>query len=310
MRLPAGVASRNGALSPDVSDRVHSQTMPMRAAKFLLACGALALAIPAPVAGQETIALPRADGASLRIKSYPAASGTCRGIAILSHGAGGSEEGLGYLARAMAEDGYLAVVIGHPESGRQALRERVRDAGIRDGLSSLVNDSAAYRGRLMDVAAARAWAGARCKGKESVLLGHSMGAATVMLEAGARNGVGISGTDDFDAYVALSPQGVSSLFPSGAWGRIHRPVLSVTGTRDTALGGTWQTRTEPFAGMSRGCKWLAVIDGATHLDFGGRGGAPLVEDLTVQTVRAFLRGVRFGNCAAPAPLRGIEVQVK
>jgi predicted dienelactone hydrolase len=259
----------------------------MRAAQLLTAGVALALAIPAPIVGQETISLPRADGRSLRIRSFPAALGTCRGIAILSHGAGGSEEGLGYLARAMAADGYLTAVIGH------------------------VSDSAAYRGRLMDVAAAREWAVARCKGKESVLIGHSMGAATVMMEAGARNGVGVAGADAFDAYVALSPQGTGSLFPSGAWSRIHRPVLSITGTRDTGLGGaSWQRRTEPFAGMLPGCKWLAVIDGATHLDFGGRGGAPLVEDLTVQTIRAFLRGVRFGKCAAPAPTRGIELQVK
>lgn len=262
----------------------------MSRAQLLTAGLALALAIPAPIVGQETISLRRADGQSLRIRPYPAASGTWRGIAILSHGAGGSEEGLGYLAQAMAADGYLAAVIGH-------------------------NDSAAYRGRLMDVAAARAWASARCQGKESVLLGHSMGAATVMMEAGARNGVGAAGADAFDAYVALSPQGVGSLFPAGAWSRIHRPVLSITGTRDTAPGGapggaSWQRRTEPFAGMSPGCKWLAVIDGATHLDFGGRGGAPLVEDLTVQTIRAFLRGMRFGNCAAPSPTRGIELQVK
>jgi len=285
--------------------------MHMSRAQLLTAGVALALAIPAPIVGQETISLRRADGQSLRIRPYAAASGTCRGIAILSHGAGGSEEGLGYLAQAMAADGYLAAVIGHPESGAQALRQRVSDAGIRGGLSTLVNDSTAYRGRLMDVAAAREWAGARCKGKESVLLGHSMGAATVMMEAGARNGVGVAGADAFDAYVALSPQGAGSLFPSGAWSRIHRPVLSITGTRDTGLGGaSWQRRTEPFAGMSPGCKWLAVIDGATHLDFGGRGGAPLVEDLTVQTIRAFLRGVRFGNCAAPAPARGIELQVK
>lgn len=285
--------------------------MHMSRAQLLLAGVVITLAMPAPSVGQESIALRRADGQLLRIRSSPAATGTCRGIAILSHGAGGSEEGLGYLAQAMAADGYLAAVIGHPESGAPALRQRVRDAGIRGGLSSLASDTAAYRGRLMDVAAARAWASARCKGKESVLVGHSMGAATVMMEAGARNGVGAEGADAFDAYVALSPQGVGALFPPGAWSRIHRPVLSITGTRDIALGGaSWQRRTEPFAGMSPGCKWLAVIDGATHLDFGGRGGAPLVEDLTVQTIREFLRGVRFGNCAAPAPTRGIALQVK
>ncbi|MHB1313751.1 MAG: hypothetical protein ACYC3L_17160, partial [Gemmatimonadaceae bacterium] len=109
----------------------------MGIARALSTVVGLALAMPAPLAGQETISLPRADGVSLRLKVFAAASGACRGIAILSHGGGGSEEGLGYLARALSEDGYLAAVIGHPTSGR--------------------SDSAAYRGRLMDVAAARAW---------------------------------------------------------------------------------------------------------------------------------------------------------
>jgi len=279
----------------------------MRIAVFALALAGF-LASPAPP--QQVLTLTRADGQSLRIKPYTAA-GACRGIAILSHGAGGSEEGLAYLAQAMVEDGYLAVVIGHQESGRQALRQRVRGAGIRGGLAELVSDTAAYRGRVMDVAAARQWASARCSGKESVLLGHSMGAAAVMIEAGARNNVGVRGANAFDAYVALSPQGIGQLFPRGAWSGIRRPVLSITGTRDTGLGGaTWQARTEPFTGMSPGCKWLAVVDGATHMDFGGRGGAPLVEALTVQTIRAFLRGARFGDCAAPPRVQGIEVQAK
>ena len=259
---------------------------------------------------QQVVALTRADGQTLRVKSY-APSGSCRGIAILSHGAGGSEEGLAYLGRAMAEDGYLAAVIGHPESGLQALRQRVRGAGLRGGLSDLVSDSAAYRGRIMDVAAARAWAGGHCGGRESVLLGHSMGAATVMIEAGARNGMGVTGANAFDAYVALSPQGIGTIFPSGAWSGIRKPVLSITGTRDTELGGaSWRKRTEAFAGMSPGCKWLAVVDDATHMDFGGRGGAPGVEELTVRTIRAFLHGVRLNDCTAPTAVRGIDVRAK
>jgi predicted dienelactone hydrolase len=271
---------------------------------------ALAFLVTCPAPAQDVLALTRADGQTLRIKPYPARDG-CRGIAILSHGAGGSEEGLAYLAQAMAEDGYLAVAIGHHESGRQALRQRVRGAGIRGGLTELVSDTVAYRGRLMDVAAARQWAAARCTGTESVLLGHSMGAATVMIEAGARNNFGVTGADAFDAYVALSPQGAGLMFPANAWSNLQKPVLSITGTRDTELGGSsWETRKEPFANMPPGCKWLAVIDRATHMDLGGRGLTPRVQPLAVQTVRAFLAGVRAGHCAQPPTARGIDVQTK
>lgn len=283
----------------------------MSRAHLAAAVIAAAAVVSSPSGGQETNSLRRADGEMVPILSYAPTAAACRGVAVLSHGAGGSEHGLGYLATALAADGMLAVVVGHRESGRQALRRQVLDRGVGGGLRALVSDTSAYAGRLMDVAAARQWAGARCAGTESVLLGHSMGAATVMLEAGARNTVGLTGANAFDAYVALSPQGIGALFPSGAWSRIRKPVLSITGTRDGALGGaTWQSRTEPFAGMTPGCKWLAVIDGATHLDFGGRGGAPGIEALTVRTIRAFLRGVRFNDCALPPSVRGIDLQAK
>jgi len=76
-------------------------------------------------------------------------------------------------------------------------------------------------------------------------------------------------------------------------------VLSVTGTRDDELGGaSWQTRTEPYRNMPPGCKWLAVIDGATHMNFAGNGMARKTEALTSQVIADFLEGARHGHCRA------------
>ena len=56
-----------------------------------------------------------------------------------------------------------------------------------EALTELVTTASAYQGRFMDISMARAW------GKNNiaqvhykVLLGHSMGAATTMLLAGAK----------------------------------------------------------------------------------------------------------------------------
>jgi dienelactone hydrolase len=133
--------------------------------------------------------------------------------------------------------GYLAVVVGHLESGRSALRETVRGNGVREGLAELITDPNAYWGRFMDIAAAKQWAEAKCTGDESVLVGHSMGAATAMLEAGARSQLGLNGSNAFNAYDALSPKNTGSIFPQNAWAYLTRPVLSLTGTRDNELGG-------------------------------------------------------------------------
>lgn len=273
--------------------------------------GALVLLVAARVVAQEPISLSRQDQKMVPVTAYLPKGADCRGIAVISPGAGGSEKGYQYLGKAMSSFGYFTVVVGHQESGRRALREHVRGNGLLKGLSELITDPNAYRGRSMDIAAAKQWAATQCHATESVLIGHSMGAATTMMEAGARNTFGMKGTDSFDAYIVLSPQGVGSLFPQNAWADIKRPVLSLTGTGDDELGGgSWEKRTEPYMSMPPGCKWLGVIDGATHMNFAGNGMSRRTEVLTTQVIGSFLNGVHRGDCRTPRQRYGIHVQSK
>lgn len=251
----------------------------------------------------------RQDGQAVALQVYPVDRHRCRGVVVISHGAGGSEAGYAYLAQALAARDWLAIVPYHAESGREALRGYVRQSGLQDGLSRLISTSAAYQGRFMDIAAAREWGQQRCDSARAVLIGHSMGAATAMIEAGAKNHLGLAGRNDFDQYVALSPQGEGAIFPPQAWQGISKPVLLLTGTRDDELGGkSWQTRLQPFQGMSPGCKWLGVIDGATHMNFAGRGLSEKTESLTVKTVLAFLASPPA--CDPPVEQTGLQLQTK
>ncbi len=260
---------------------------------------------------QELLSLERQDRHPTKALAYTPTRTACRGVALVSPGAGGSEQEYRYLGTALSSQGYLTLVVGHAESGRDALRERVQRLGLRDGLEALVTDPVAYRGRHLDLDAARTWARSRCPGGEAVLVGHSMGAATVMMAAGARHRLGIETRQRFDAYIALSPQGTGPIFPENAWGEVRQPTLLITGTRDTGLGGaSWETRTEPFRATPAGCKWLGVIDGATHMNLAGRGESARVESLTVQTIGAFLDGVRRGDCRPAEPLEGITIDTR
>jgi hypothetical protein len=271
----------------------------------------LVLGAAGVASGQEAFQVIRQDQTAVSLTAYAPTGGNCRGLASISPGAGGSEQGYRYLGEALSSLGYLAVVIGHPESGRKALREHVRGNGLREGLAGMITEPEAYRGRLMDIAASRQWARSRCAGNESLLVGHSMGAATVMMEAGARNKPGIQGTDAFSAYIALSPQGAGSIFPANAWSGIGKPVLILTGTRDNELGGaSWETRTEPFTNMPPGCKWLGVIEGASHMNFAGNGMSRKTEALTAQTIGAFLDGLHRGDCKSTARLQGMKLTTK
>lgn len=282
--------------------------IPLRRVVTALGCllGATAVAT-----AEEAVSLTREDGRPLPVIAYAPKSTPCRGVALISPGAGGSEQGYRFLGEGLSAQGYLAVVMGHPESAPQAIRGRLRDGTLRDALAGLVTDPQAHRGRFLDIAATGRWAREACGGHDAVLVGHSMGAATAMIEAGARNKVDMRGSNGFGAYVALSPQGAGSIFPEAAWSDVRRPVLLLTGTRDTELGGgSWETRTEPFRNLPAGCAWLGVIDGATHMNLAGRGESRTVEALTVRTIAAFLDAVRRGDCRPRGTIDGLVLETK
>ncbi len=275
----------------------------------IVAC--LAAFMAGTAMGQELVEAPRQDGAQAPLRVYAPNAAGCAPLALISPGAGGSEDGYKYLAEALRDDGWRAVVMGHKESGGAALRARMQHAGgLKGGVEELVLDPAAYNARLMDIAAALKWATGTCKAPFVALLGHSMGARTVEVEAGARNKLGVKGLDRFDAYVALSPDGPGPMFPENAWSGIAKPVLILTGTQDGSLDGDWKSRTIPYDSLPAGCKWLGVIDGATHLNFAGMGFSKSTEKLTFLETKAFLDGLRNGKCGAPVQAEEITVKSK
>ena len=270
---------------------------------------------------QVSASAKRADGQMTPLEIYEAGARDggqpCAPLAVISHGAGGSEHQLEYLGRALSRDGFTVVLMGHRESGLQALKADMRTNGFVGGLRTMVADKNAESARLLDVGAALNWAEARCHAPFRVLLGHSMGAETTMLEAGAKNAIGVAsppgGLDRFDAYVPLSPEGPGPVFPDGAWSGIRKPVLVMTGTRDQSLAGGPEARTIPWKELpvdgARGCHWMGVISGATHMDVGGNGNVA-VQSQVNSMVESFLNGVRAGKCEAPASSAALKVSAK
>lgn len=271
---------------------------------------AAALWLPTALLAAVEVSYPRADGALVHARHYPVAAEQCQGIAVISHGAGGSETGYAYLAEALQQLGYQTLVPGHAESGTKAWRAHTPGLNLKQGLVNLLADGQAFQARLDDLRATLAWPGLQCAGSRRILLGHSMGAATVMMEAGAENQFGLKGQNRFDTYVALSPQGVGAIFPEQAWRHIERPMLMLTGTRDDEIGGeSWQTRTDGFSRMPAGCKWLGVVEGATHSHFAGHGASRKTEAATLLAVRAFLQQPDR-RCLQTPDLQGLTLQVR
>jgi predicted dienelactone hydrolase len=284
-----------------------------RLQRSTLASFVMVLAAATPSWAQEAAKVARADGAETPLRVYrPASEGKqgCAPLALISPGAGGTENGYAYLAEGLRDRGWLAIVMGHKESGPGKLIGEVSSSGVHGGLVEMVTDPVLHRDRLMDVAAALGWAEKQCRRPFKVLLGHSMGTDTVMFEAGAENKLGVHGEDRFDAYVTISPSGPGSIFPEHAWSKIHKPLFVLTGTEDKGLEGPWEWRTRPYDDLPPGCKWLGVTDGATHLNFAGIGFARKTKQLTLDSVGAFLDGARKGNCSAPPTEEGMQLKSK
>ncbi|HEX7917545.1 alpha/beta hydrolase [Rudaea sp.] len=284
--------------------------MRMSSLLFVFAAG---LVGPTCVFAGQHVETPRADGASTPLAVYePSAAGKgCAPLALISHGAGGSERGLRYLGEALARDGWRAIVVGHRESGLGPLATDIRSDGFKQGIADLVTNVDAYRKRFMDIDAAHAWANKTCRAPYVALLGHSMGAITVMLEAGAQNKLGLKARGGFNAYVALSPEGPGQVFPTDAWRPISAPMLLITGTRDRGLDGDYTWRTQAYDGLGPGCRWLAVVDGASHMDFGGaRSTNARVETATTTLIVRYLDSLRRGHCASSPQLDGVALRTK
>jgi dienelactone hydrolase len=254
---------------------------------------------------------PRADGQLTRFSAYiPAMNESAPPLAVLSHGVGGDCTDLRYLGEALQKAGWVAIVVGHAESGLDVLRQHIDQQGLRMGTRALTMDSQAHQARQLDIGAVLGWVDAYYQPAFRALIGHSMGSGATVIEAGAKNSIGITGKDRFDAYVAMSPEGPGSLFPEKAWSEIRKPVLIMTGTRDRALEGDWQWRTQAFLALPPGRNWLAVIKGAGHFVFSGRGFRFRIRRLAAKTVVAFLDPLRSGQSPSVVQGWGLKITTK
>lgn len=199
---------------------------------------------------------------------------------LISHGGMGSINGVqGYstLARAYASHGYVAVVLNHPISTnpRVHLLDRPRDvSSVLDALED-VTLPAVFRGTL-SVA-------------NSGLLGHSYGAYTAHAIGGANFVQGQFRDPRVRAIVALSPQGFDQFGSSdsqhdlalrserNSWQDVMIPAFNIHGAveadgpvNDPTRAQDW--RSFPFVRYrSREDKFLSVVAGADHPDFGPSG---------------------------------------
>ena len=107
---------------------------------------------------QERLAVTRADGAKVAILDFRPEGADCPPLLILSHGAGGTEQALAWLARDAMRAGFRAITIAHAESGRAQLRKVLRSPDRRAALVALVTDRQVNAARMRDLEAVWSYA--------------------------------------------------------------------------------------------------------------------------------------------------------
>jgi predicted dienelactone hydrolase len=239
-------------------------------------------------------------------------------LVVFSHGIGGSREGYSYLGRYFAAHGYGSLHVQHVGSDRQvwmgnpfALAARLGEAAQASEAVNRVQD---LRYALDQLLASPV--GARFDGRRIAAAGHSYGANTTMLIAGAlvqQQGRSVSLRDPriSAAIVISAPPFYGQGDPQAILSAIELPTLHITATQDVIqipgyVSGL-QDRIDVFnaMGSERAVpKVLAVFKDGSHsifTDRAGTGGSslnPKVKVATRQLALAFLNALPSGNYQA------------
>jgi predicted dienelactone hydrolase len=233
-------------------------------------------------------------------------------LVVFSHGIGGSRAGYSYLGSHWAGQGIASLHLQHVGSDRSlwfgnvfGLVGRLQDAAQDSEAIARVQDLSFALDRLLASEAA-----AFIDSRQIVAAGHSYGANTTLLAAGARV-ERLGAARDFRdprikaAIVISAPPFYGDASPARILAAVTVPSLHVTATEDVIrIPGYYsgaEDRVAVFDATGSARKWLAVFEGGSHsmfTDRTGTGGAllnPQVKAATKDLTLAFLRSVFDGE---------------
>ena len=230
-------------------------------------------------------------------------------LVVFSHGIGGSRRGYSYLGSYLARAGFASLHVQHVGSDRQ-----LWTAGSVFGLLGRLQDAAQERealARVDDVRFAldRVLAGEHAPhldARQVVAAGHSYGANTSLLVAGARverdgRELGLRDARVRAAILISAPPFFGERDPQRILQGVQVPTLHVTATEDViripGYTSGVEDRLAVFEGVASPRKALVVFEGGSHSVFTDRGltgGAVAnqrIKAATQELSAAFLRSV-------------------
>lgn len=272
------------------------------------------------------------------IKVYrPVGAEGARPVVLVSHGLGGTREGLSYLGKHWASHGYICVHMQHLGSDDSVWRDvkaserlkamrrvamdpanatnRAKDTSfVLDRLIQMHTDDTFKLHGILDL-------------EKTAIAGHSFGAWTCMAAGGMTMGGRRAQqfTDErVRCMIPLSPPvGALKRWHQQSYGSLNIPALFMTGTLDTSAinSTTAEERLIPYRMMpgplEKGSpKYLINFEGADHMTFSGETNMnrrlrhadpktdPVFHSLILQSATAFLDCYLLGDQAAGDWLNG------
>ena len=241
---------------------------------LLLHCALLAIG-----GTHDLVLLDAVRGRDVPVKVYEPSRPGIFPLIVFSPGFGGSRDGYEYLGRGWSDAGYVVVIITHQGSDQEAVR-RYGATLSRDPRASFslqvdrTGDVALVLDSLDMIEQQIPSLSGRINRQRIGVAGHSMGAGTALLIAGARAAPPSGAMRTFRdprvaVAIAMSPQGAGEEgFTDTSWSDLRVPVMTMSGTLDLGIAGqpaTW--RLEPFQHMPPTDKFQVIVDGARHLSF-------------------------------------------
>lgn len=233
-------------------------------------------------------------------------------VVLFSHGLGGSLDSGTDWTEAWAEAGIASVTIQHPGSDRGILTTGITSGMSPTQLIARVRDVHFVIDELSRRKTQGACNLARIDLSKLGMSGHSFGAITTQAVSGQHYPLAaMQGIADprIKAAIAFSPSPpMRGNDDAAAFGAIHIPFLSVTGTADVVPitpNVSAADRQRPFRAMPVGGKYLLVLAGANHMQFNGqdvlRNGMapdPHVRAVTIAATTAFWKATLMQDQAA------------
>lgn len=276
--------------------------------------------------------LPREGKRDLEVRATWPSRGTNLPLIVFSHGFRGSMDTYDPLVQHWAEHGFVVLQPCHADSLRYLQIGQRRNAlqggpgafgnwSERPGEVSMVID------RLSEIEGQIPALKGKIDRSRIGVGGHSFGAHTSQLIAGAKTRLGQSFKDErAKAVLLISPQGRGNSFNNESWKGVTGPLMVITGSKDESITDvTPEERKEPFYLAPPGNKYLLWIEGAHH-GFGGITGhnfptggprnvdqVALVKQVTLDFFRAFVskdpRGLRNLNPKEIAEFPGVQAEL-